>query len=231
MSNVAIIPARGGSKRIYRKNIKDFFGKPIISYSINAAIRSGLFDEIMVSTEDEEIAKIAEFHGAKVPFFRSIENASDFATTSDVLIEVINEYKKQKIFFTNACCIYPTAPFVTEELLSKAYSQLLNENLNSVVPIVQFSCPIQRAFRLNKNKIEMIEKKYINSRTQDLIPTYHDAGQFYFFNIENFILTKSLWTKNTGYVEIKETEIQDIDNEIDWSLAELKYELLKKNHE
>ena len=228
MANIAIITARGGSKRIPGKNIKNFLGKPIIAYSINVAILSDLFDEIMVSTDSEDIAEISREYGANVPFMRSTENSSDFATTADVLIEVLEQYKKGGKKFDNACCIYPTAPFITKDLLMRAYSQLEKEGLDLVFPIVKFSSPIQRAIRLTNNKIELFSQEHLYSRTQDLENAYHDAGQFYFFKVSNFLKSDTLWTKNTGSIVIRELEAQDIDNELDWVLAELKYRGLKK---
>lgn len=226
MKNLAIIPARGGSKRIPRKNIKDFLGKPIITYSIESAISSGLFDEIMVSTDDEEIATIAVRYGAKVPFIRSPKNSSDFATTADVIIEVLDFYKDK---YENACCIYPTAPLISKEVFIESYELLISCNLSSVFPVVKFSYPIQRSLEKNNEKIKMVWPEHINSRSQDLEERFHDAGQFYWFNVFDFRNEKKMFTNNSGYIEVSELAVQDIDNEIDWELAELKYQLLNKN--
>lgn len=224
---LCIIPARGGSKRIPRKNIKKFLGKPIISYSIEAAQASGLFSEIMVSTDDDEIAKIAKKFGAKVPFFRSKQNADDFATTIDVLLEVVQEYKDLELSFQYICCIYPTAPFVTRKKLVLAYEKMLADNLDSVFPVMPFSYPIQRSLKLKNNKVQFNYPEYETSRSQDLEKAYHDAGQFYFIKTESLIKKRSLITKNTGGIVINELEAQDIDTETDWKIAELKYELLQ----
>jgi pseudaminic acid cytidylyltransferase len=224
MHNLAIIPARGGSKRIPRKNIRDFLGKPIIAYSIEAALKSELFDEVMVSTDDDEIAKIAKNYGANVPFFRSDENSNDYATTSDVLKEVLIKYKYN---FDNVCCIYPTAPFITVENLVLAYNKLINNNLDSVYPIVEYTYPIQRSLEIINEKLRMVWPENLISRSQDLTKRYHDAGQFYFFNAERFNRSNSLLTDNTGYVEMSNLMAQDIDNETDWKLAEYKYEFLQ----
>ncbi|WP_167341841.1 pseudaminic acid cytidylyltransferase [Nonlabens sp. SY33080] len=228
MSKLCIIPARGGSKRIPRKNIKSFLGKPIIAYSIDAALNSKLFDEVMVSTDDEEIAEIAMKYGATVPFYRSEENSNDHATTFDVLKEVIEEYKlRYKKEFKYACCIYPTAPFVTSKRLSEALDTLVKNDFDTVFPIIKFGFPIQRALKLSESgKIEFFNKEHQNTRSQDLEPTFHDAGQYYWFNVIRCLEAKTLITQNCGSVIIKETEGQDIDNEIDWKLAEIKYELL-----
>lgn len=226
MSNLCIIPARGGSKRIPRKNIKDFLGKPIIAYSIEAALKSELFDEVMVSTDDLEIAEIAQKYGAKVPFLRSEKNANDFATTYDVVEEVLLSYKQKEIEFDNLCCIYPCAPFVTEKILKQAKEKLDIENLNTVFPILSFSFPIQRALKIEKNKISMLYTEYSLTRSQDLEVAYHDAGQFYWAKTKELLKTKNFVSTNTGFIIISELEGQDIDNEIDWKLAELKYQLV-----
>jgi pseudaminic acid cytidylyltransferase len=225
MGNICIIPARGGSKRIPRKNIKLFLDKPIITYSIKAAIKSNLFDEIMVSTDDDEIARIAKKYGAKVPFLRSAKNSDDFATTYEVIEEVIQYYKSQEKKFKNICCIYPCAPFVSSEILLKAYNQLIEKKFDTVFPIIPFSFPIQRALRVNNGKVSMILEDNLNIRSQDLEQSFHDAGQFYWCNSKQLLITKKLLTQNSGYVEISELEAQDIDTGIDWKLAELKYQL------
>lgn len=224
MPKIAIIPARGGSKRIPRKNIKTFMGKPIIGYSIEAALNSGLFDEVMVSTDDQAIANIAKQFGAKVPFYRSNKNADDYATTIDVIEEVINWYTDKGIVFEYGCCVYPCAPFVTGNLLSIAYQKLITERLDCVFPAVRFGFPIQRAVKVNsEQKIEMFQPQFMQTRSQDLEPAFQDAGQFYFFKTKKLLQAKRLWTNNTGLVEVSEFQSQDIDNLVDWELAELKY--------
>jgi pseudaminic acid cytidylyltransferase len=221
--NLAIIPARGGSKRIPRKNIKDFLGKPIMAYSIEAALQSGLFDEVMVSTDDEEIAQIALKYGATVPFMRSKENADDFSTLADVIDEVKNCYINEQKNFNNICCILATVPLITIENIQKGYSLLLNEEICSVRPVVRFSYPIQRGYKMNNNKVEMFYPEYKNTRSQDLEPAYHDAGQFYWMKFE-----EGLRGKNNYGFEISSLEVQDIDNEEDWKIAELKYSIKLK---
>lgn len=222
---IAIIPARGGSKRIPRKNINDFLGKPIIAYSIEAAIQSNLFDTIMVSTDDEEIAEIAKKHGAEVPFMRSNTNADDYATTSDVLLEVIDKYFQKEIIYNYCCCIYPTAPLITSKTLIKAHNNLIENNFDSVFPVVKYSYPVQRGLRIVNNKANMVWPENLNERSQDLEIIYHDAGQFYCFVVDNFIQNKVLFGDNSGVIELSENEVQDIDNEIDWKLAEMKYKI------
>lgn len=223
MSNLCIIPARGGSKRIPRKNIKDFLGKPIIAYSIETALQSGLFDEVMVSTDDEEIAKVAKDYGAKVPFDRSKKNSDDFATLSDVVEEVKAEYEERKINFEYICLILPTAPLIEQNTLKEAYKLLKETAKDSIRPIVAFSYPIQRALRMNENHdIEMINPENRRKRSQDFEKAYYDAGQFYFMKYS----TGLEGVHNIGY-EIKESQSQDIDTLEDWHMAELKY---KFNH-
>jgi pseudaminic acid cytidylyltransferase len=223
-NNICIIPARGGSKRIPKKNVKLFLGKPIIAYSIEAAIKSNIFDEIMVSTDDIEIASIAIEYGAKVPFFRSEINSNDFSTTSVVIEEVLLQYKKLGKNFDQICCCYPTAPFVTPEILNQGLSMLDNEDVESVFPIVEFDYPILRSFRLNHNKyLDYNWPEYINSRSQDLPNSYHDAGQWYWIKASAFENYRSLYTPKTRAIQLSTTEVQDIDNENDWNLAELKF--------
>ncbi len=229
MKNIAIIPARGGSKRIPRKNAKFFHGKPIIAYSIEAAINSGLYDEVMVSTDDSEIAKIAVKYGAKVPFLRSQKNSNDFATTADVLLEVLDFYKKNNQIFEIGTCIYACAPFVTPDLLKQSFELLQKQNCDCVFPSLAYSHPIQRAIKIDSiGKIEEFDTRNQNSRTQDLDKAFHDAGMFYTFNIDKLLQTKSLRTKNTFSIEIDELQAHDIDSENDWILAEMKYKLFSK---
>lgn len=229
MSSVAIITARGGSKRIPQKNIKLFLGKPIIAYSIEAAIKAECFDEVMVSTDDERIARIAESYGAKVPFMRSKENSDDFATTRDVVREVLKQYEMTGREFEYACCIYPTAPFITPGRLKESMDILIEKGADSVLPVVQFSFPPQRSVVLN-NEGKAVFKWPENMlvRSQDLEPFYHDCGQYYCLNTKAFKEQEVLFMKNTCPVILDEMEVQDIDNETDWKLAELKYKLLNR---
>ncbi|HIU55779.1 MAG TPA: pseudaminic acid cytidylyltransferase [Candidatus Gallibacteroides avistercoris] len=231
MKNIAIIPARGGSKRIPRKNIKPFMGKPIIAYSIEAALHSGLFDEVMVSTDDEEIAAIARQYGASVPFYRSAEMSNDYATTADVIEEVLDIYKENGQIFDNVCCLYATAPFVTSHRLKDAFEMMINKEYNSVYPIVLFSYPVQRGLNLEDGKIGMVWPEHLNTRSQDLPPIYHDAGQFYVSTAQSFYSVRSFLTNNTGGLILSELEVQDLDTEIDWKLAEMKYQLLRADNE
>ncbi|MDR7372360.1 pseudaminic acid cytidylyltransferase [Flavobacterium aquidurense] len=225
MRKIAIIPARGGSKRIHNKNIKEFFGKPILAYSIDAAIKSGLYDEIMVSTDCEIIKSVALQYGAKVPFIRSKENSDDFATTVDVLLEVLDWYKIKGYEFDEATCIYACAPFVSVELLKNSF-QLLNDKCDCVFPVLPYSHPIQRAIEISsEGKVVPFFDEDSNKRTQDFRKAFHDAGMFYTFNVPELLKSKSLRTRNTKAIEIDELHAHDIDNENDWKLAELKYKL------
>ena len=225
MANLAIIPARGGSKRIPRKNIKIFLGEPIISYSIRFAIESQLFDEIMVSTDDNEIAEVAMIYGAKVPFKRSQEKSNDFSVLSQVVEEVIDGYSALGKDFDYICCILPTAVLITPSVIKMGLDQLLNFKYDSVFPVLPYSSPIQRALKIENDKISMIWPDQMNARSQDLIPSYHDAGQFYWLDTKSFKQEKRLFMKNSGALVISQMQAQDIDTETDWKLAEIKYSL------
>ncbi len=227
MSSVAIITARGGSKRIPHKNIKPFLGKPIIAYSIEAAKAAGCFDEVMVSTDDEEIAEIARNYGAVVPFMRSAENSDDFSTTRDVVREVLKQYKEVGRAFDYACCIYPTAPFITAERLKESMQLLEEKQADSVLPVVRFSFPPQRCVVLEDGRAVFKWPEHMLTRSQDLEPFYHDCGQYYCLNTKAFGEQEVLFMKNTYPVILDEMEVQDIDNETDWKLAELKFKLLR----
>jgi len=222
MKNLAIIPARGGSKRIPRKNVKDFLGKPIIAYSIESALKSGLFDEVMVSTDDEEIAEIAKQYGAKVPFMRSAETANDYASTADVLNEVIANYKAIGLEFDNFCCIYATAPLISSQNLISAFQLLQDSEFTAVYPVVEFSYPIWRCLDVDANgSMKRHWPEFENSRSQDLPKEYHDTGTFYWYQTQE-------WLKGNvklGGIIVDETAVQDIDTETDWKLAEMKYKL------
>lgn len=229
MKKIAIITARGGSKRIPRKNIKEFCGKPILAYSIEAALNAGIFDTVMVSTDDEEIAQIAREYGAEVPFYRSEKTANDFATTNDVLEEVLAEYEKRGEHFEMACCIYPTAPFVTSQKLQDAVDKLEQSDADTLIPVVPFSYPPQRAMIVKNERLVFEYPQYMDSRSQDLEPHYHDVGQFYVFRTEAFARNKKLMIGNILPLVVSELEVQDIDNQTDWEIAEMKYRLMSQN--
>lgn len=230
MKRIAIIPARGGSKRIPRKNVKDFLGMPIIAYSIKAALESGIFDEVMVSTDDEKIAKVAKEYGANVPFLRSKETANDFATTADVINEVLDTYRAEGKDFDIVCCLYATAPFVTAERLKEASDILDTGSFDSAFTCVPFSYPVQRGLVINEDgRIEMKWPEYKLSRSQDLPTIYHDAGQFYFATLSAFKKSNGFWGENTAPVILSELEVQDLDTPTDWAIAEMKYKTIRQN--
>lgn len=222
---LAIIPARGGSKRIPRKNVKEFLGKPIIAYSIESALESKIFDEVMVSTDDVEIAEISKKYGAKIPFFRSPELSNDMAMTAPVLIEVLKEYEKLGQKFDYVCCIYATAPFINPKRLKEGMTLLMSNDIDSVLPVVKFSYPPQRALVKKGDLIEMQYPENYNVRSQDLEPIYHDCGQFYCLKAESLIKEEKLYCTKTMPIELPETEVQDIDSEEDWKIAEMKYKM------
>ena len=226
MKKIAIITARGGSKRIPKKNIKEFCGKPILAYSIEAAVKSGIFDTVMVSTDDREIAETAERYGAQVPFYRSKETSGDYATTNDVLLEVLLEYEKRGEHFELVCCIYPTAPFVTAEKLKNAVEQLSGSDADTLIPVVAFSYPPQRAMIVREGRLVFEYPEYLDSRSQDLEPHYHDVGQFIVFRTEAFRKNRRLMVGNILPLFVSEMEVQDIDNQTDWEIAEMKYRLM-----
>jgi pseudaminic acid cytidylyltransferase len=222
--NICIIPARGGSKRIPKKNIKLFLGKPIISYSIELALKSNLFDEIMVSTDNDEIAEIAIKSGANIPFFRSSQNSDDFATTLDVIQEVRLEYLKLNKIFDNVCCIYPTAPLVNISDLVKGYDLIKMKLYDVVYPITEFSYPILRSVIIDSvGNIKMKWPEYSNSRSQDLEKHFHDCGQWYWYNNSGLMNNRF---ENIKPVIIDNIGVQDIDNLNDWKLTEMKYKII-----
>ena len=227
MKNLCIIPARGGSKRIPRKNIKEFLGKPIIAYSIETALETGLFDEVMISTDDMEIAEVAKKYGAKVPFMRSAETASDFATTADVLNEVVANYKEMGKEFDNFCCFYATAPLVQSKDVISAFERLQQSDFTCVYPVVQFSYPIWRCLDVAEDgTMKRHWPEYENSRSQDLPKEYHDTGTFYWYKTKEWLAGNV----KIGGIIVDETSIQDIDTETDWNLAEMKYKLLQQGN-
>lgn len=224
--SIAIITARGGSKRIPRKNIRDFCGRPIIAYSIEAAVTSGVFQEVMVSTEDPEITEIARRCGAVVPFLRSRETANDYAATADVLMEVLGEYRQRGRTFAYGCCIYPTAPFVTAEKLKQAMALLQEADTQAVVPVTAFSFPPMRGMYLREGWLAYHHPECAAMRSQDLETMYHDCGQFYCFKPEILQKKGTLFPEHTRALLIPEQEAQDIDTPEDWAVAELKYQRL-----
>ena len=222
--SLAIIPARGGSKRIPRKNIRLFLGKPVISYPIKAALESRLFDEVMVSTDDDEIAEVARQFGAKVPFMRSKNNADDMATTADVLLEVLEQYLKAGKKFDWCVCIYPVTPLLDSVILKEAFENFEQSDADTLIPVIRYSHPIQRSIFIDdEGKFRYVNPEYRLTRTQDLPPRFHDAGQFFYFRVQPFLSNKQIVSDNTLAYELPENTIQDIDTEDDWRMAEIKF--------
>lgn len=226
---LAIITARGGSKRIPKKNIKSFLGKPILDYSIKAAINANIFLEVMVSTDDEDIAEVAKASGAVVPFMRSEINSNDFATTADVIVEVIKSYRQSGKEFEYVCCIYPTAPFVSAKKLQNAFQVLKESEADGVFPISEFSYPILRSLKIDDaKKVSFNWPEYELTRSQDLTKAYQDCGQFYFLKVATFLADPRLVSNNSLGIIVSNIEMQDIDSEEDWKVAEIKYNFLQQ---
>ena len=226
MKAIAIITARGGSKRIPKKNIRDFCGKPILAYSIEAALQAGVFDTVMVSTDSEEIARVALAYGAEVPFYRSEKTSGDYATTNDVLLEVLAEYEKRGKTFDLTCCIYPTAPFVTGKKLRNAVEQLSASDADTILGVVPFSFPPQRAMVVREGRLVFEYPEYLDTRSQDLVPHYHDAWQFSIMKTERYLVNRKVLLGKILPLVLDEMEVQDIDNETDWEIAEIKYRMM-----
>jgi pseudaminic acid cytidylyltransferase len=225
---LCLIPARGGSKRIPRKNVKNFLGKPIINYAIEAALDSKLFSEVMVSTEDAEIATIAKNCGAVVPFMRSQENANDFAPTVEVILEVLKEYGARGQSFEYVCCIYPTAPFVSGDLMKETLKSLEDNQAEALVPVLRFGFPIQRAVKIENQLMKMFQPEHMFTRSQDLEKSYHDAGQFYWVKVSELYKQKKLYMDKTVAFELDEMLAHDIDTPKDWEIAEFKFSLMNQ---
>lgn len=224
---LCIIPARGGSKRIPHKNIALFKGAPIISYSIETVKESGIADEIMVSTDDPEIAKVAESYGAKVPFFRSPATSNDFAGIADVLVEVVDEYKKHGEEFEFILCVFATNPLLRFENLLKAFELLkADKDADSISTLKEYSYPPQRGLIIENNLVKMLHPENYNCRSQDLQKIYHDCNQFFIFRTEALLRDKKVYTRYNLPFILKESEAQDIDTPEDWKMMELKYDLL-----
>lgn len=226
MKKIAIIPARGGSKRIPLKNIKEFCNKPVILYSIEAACESGIFETVMVSTDSRQIAEIALAAGAEVPFLRSEKNADDHASTADVLIEVFTKYAETGAHYEQACCLYPTAPFVTAEKLRHGMDCLVQSGADTVMTVVKYAFPPQRGMWIRNSQACPVCPELLKSRSQDLEPVYHDAGQFYCFDVKRFLASGSLLGGFVHPMILDQLEAQDIDSPSDWELAQIKYEFL-----
>jgi len=229
---LCVIPARGGSKRIPRKNIKEFNGQPIIAYSIKVAIASKCFDKVIVSTDDVEIAEVAKSFGAEVPFFRPQELSNDYAGTISVIKHAIEWFDNHKQFPSEVGCIYPTAPFVQVDAIRNAYEQMQLENTDYCFSLTSFAFPIQRAVKLTPEKrINMFYPDFFEKRSQDLIEAYHDAGQFYWGKAEAFKLQKPFFSSIASPYILPRHLVQDIDTKEDWKRAELMFKVLKHSGE
>jgi N-acylneuraminate cytidylyltransferase len=225
---IAIIPARGGSKRIPRKNIKPFHGKPMIAYPIEAAIASGCFDKVIVSTDDTEIATVAVAHGAEVPFLRPAEISDDYATTMDVMAHAIQWCQSEGWDVEAVCCVYATAPFVLPEDLQRGYALLREPDVQFAFSVTSFPFPIQRAIKLDEfGSVSMFSPENEQMRSQDLEEAYHDAGQFYWGNTSAFLTKLSIFSPHSKALLLPRNRVQDIDKQEDWDLAETLFSTLK----
>jgi N-acylneuraminate cytidylyltransferase len=229
---IAVIPARGGSKRIPGKNIKVFAGKPIIAWSIDAANRSGLFDRVVVSTDNENIASVSREYGAEIPFMRPSDLADDFTGTNAVVKHAIQWFQEQGESVTYACCIYATAPFLQAGYLQQGFELLLEHGVSYAFSVTSFPFPVQRAIRINaEGFVEPIWPQHIGSRSQDLEEAYHDAGQFYWGKADAFLEDASLFSSGSFPVILPRHLVQDIDTLEDWRRAELMFSALLQERE
>jgi len=229
---LCIIPARGGSKRIPHKNIKVFSGKPMISYSIDAALKSKCFDKVIVSTDDKEIADIAIEYGAEIPFIRPEELANDFTGTLPVIKHAIEWFDENDAAPNEVCCLYATAPLVKAQVLQKAYQQLQNTQADYCFSVTSFPSPIQRAIKVTQeNRVEMFQSEHLNTRSQDLAEAYHDAGQFYWGKASAFKAMLPLFSESASPYLLPNYLVQDIDTLEDWKRVELMYQVLVKTGE
>ena len=225
---VAIIPARGGSKRIPRKNIKEFCGKPMMAYSIEAAIKSGCFDKVIVSTDDTEIAEVARAYRAEVPFIRPEELSNDYAGTIPVIQHAIQWLISQDQKPDLVCCLYATAPFVTPETLKQGLEQLKQNKAAYAFSATSYAFPIQRAFKITPSiGIEMFDPAQFNTRSQDLEEAYHDAGQFYWGKVDAWLAEKVIFGPESTPVIMPRHRVQDIDTPEDWQRAELLFKAMQ----
>jgi len=230
MSVVAIIPARGGSKRIPHKNIKPFFGKPMISYSIEAVKNADIFDRIIVSTDSKEIASIAKKFGAEVPFIRPVELADDVSGTDAVILHALKRLMEDGEKIDYICCIYATAPFVKAEYIIKGYNLLREKNAASCFSVTTYPFPIFRSLKINsQNRLEMFWPEYRETRSQDLVEAYHDAGQFYWADAKEYLKEKQFYSKDSVPIILPRYLVQDIDTPEDWETAEKMYSTLQMN--
>ena len=221
---LAIIPARGGSKRIPRKNIKPFGGQPMLAWSIDAALQSGCFDRILVSTDDPEIAEVAKAHGAEVPFVRPLELSDDHTGTNPVIAHAIGWQNAQGKQVSQACCIYATAPFVRAQDLKRGLDVLESSGADYAFSVTSYAFPIQRAVRITpEQRISMFQPEHFNTRSQDLEEAWHDAGQFYWGKANAWLAGLPLFSEGSTPIVLPRHRVQDIDTPEDWARAELMF--------
>ncbi len=226
MEKIAVIPARGGSKRILRKNIKDFAGKPMIAHAIGIAKSAGIFGRIIVSSDDVEIAEVAKNYGAEVPFMRPSELSDDFCATIPVIRHAISVLKIREE--DAVCCIYPTAVLLTPQTLTEA-AKKLESTQGYLFGAVAYDYPPQRSFTLRADSPSMLFSEHFNTRSQDLEPIFHDAGQFYFARAKNWQEQDNIFAPPSKAIKLPQKRVQDIDTMEDFELALLKYRLLESS--
>lgn len=225
---LAVIPARGGSKRIPRKNINSFCGKPMIAWSIEAALQSACFDQIIVSTDDTEIAEVALQYGATVPFMRPVELSDDYTGTIPVISHAIGWFKAQGQQIDEVCCLYATAPFVRPEDIRRGLDTLTDEGCDYAFSVTSYAFPIQRAIRINdESRVEMFNPEHFNTRSQDLEEAWHDAGQFYWGQADAWASNKMIFSPDSVPVRLERHRVQDIDTPEDWLRAELMFKAMQ----
>ncbi len=228
---IAIVPARGGSKRIPKKNIKFFFGKPMIAWSIEAAKDSGLFDHIIVSTDDHEIAEVSKLYGAEVPFLRPENLSDDFIGTGPAVKHALKWFMEKLGEVDYVCTIYATAPFVSAQDINSGYALLTNANVNMVFTVTSYPYPIQRSLKINDGRVEMVNPENYSIRSQDLEARYHDAGQFYWSTTDAILKDMSAFSCGAIPLILPRSQVQDIDTNEDWERAELMFEVWRSSHQ
>ena len=225
---IAVIPARGGSKRIPRKNIKEFCGKPMIAYSIEAALQSGCFDKVIVSTDDTEIVEVARRYGAEVPFIRPAELSNDYTGTIPVIRHAIEWFMQQGVDPQLVCCLYATAPFVTPKYLQQGLQQMIGQDADYAFTVTSYAFPIQRAIKISPRLgVEMFDSNKFNTRSQDLEEAWHDAGQFYWGKAEAWLSEKIIFGPASTPVILPRHQVQDIDTFEDWDRAEWLFKAMQ----